>query len=131
MRQSSSIPSKRGKLSVAGHPSSSPQSLPPSSDVPSGKGKEVVSAFRLPPPPTPSRDQQARPFVPAPKAKSRMVRVYDFSMKDRDVTIGLIQSVILEKDRALAGDITASRTDQKFDRVIGDVARAHRAHEEE
>ncbi|KAK1270982.1 hypothetical protein QJS04_geneDACA012697 [Acorus gramineus] len=107
-RPTSSTPSKRSKPAVAGHPSSSPKLLPPSSDVPSGKGKEVVPAIRLPPPLTASRDQEAQPFVPAPRAKSCSVQVSDSGLKDRDVAIGLIQSVILEKDKALAGDITAS-----------------------
>ncbi|KAK1300138.1 hypothetical protein QJS10_CPB13g01038 [Acorus calamus] len=48
---------------------------------------------------------------------------------DRDVAIGLIQSLILEKDRALAGAISTSETGPTYDQVVGDVTRSHRARE--
>ncbi|KAK1300750.1 hypothetical protein QJS10_CPB13g01237 [Acorus calamus] len=106
-RQSLSTPSKRSKPSVAGHPSSACRSLPPASNAPLSKGKEVVPAFRLPPPPPASREQEVQTFIPTPRTKTRSIQVSDSGLKDKEMAIGLIQSVILEKDRTLAGDISA------------------------
>ncbi|KAK1293475.1 hypothetical protein QJS10_CPB17g01858 [Acorus calamus] len=133
--QVSTLPSKKSKVAVANPITLSPQPRPSLTDTLASKGKEAASALRLPPPLLAVRDSGARPFVPAPRATSRPVQTTDSGMKDRDVALGLIRSVVLEKDRALAGAISIPEIGSILQsiayQVVADVARAHRACEEE
>ncbi|KAK1311514.1 hypothetical protein QJS10_CPA08g00877 [Acorus calamus] len=45
-------------------------------------------------------------FIPAPRTKTRPVRVSDSGLKDHEVAIGLMNSVVLDKDRALAEEVS-------------------------
>lgn len=86
--------------------SSSPQPRPSSAGVLAHKGKDAALVVRPSPPSFVARDPGSRPFVPAPRAMSRPVQTTDSGLKDRDVAIGLARSVVLEKDKTLAGAVS-------------------------
>ncbi|KAK1300240.1 hypothetical protein QJS10_CPB13g01466 [Acorus calamus] len=142
-------PSKRSKVAMVSPISSSPPPRPSSAGVSAHKGKDAALVVRPSPPSFAARDPGSRPFVPAPRAMSRPVQTTDSGLKDRDVAIGLARSVVLEKDKTLAGAVSipeigsilqslayqlgvyAGAVGPSYEQVVADVARAHRACEEE